>query len=843
MLWTAAWGVAGHLWMFFSAVYADTVISSDVTQNGGTLAVDPPVLLITDAVNDPTLTLTSGATAEWDGAVIIGGYSAQSGHLQLLNGSTLTTTGTGEIGDYGSVTVSYGNGYIALNEDTSGSALVSGSGSAWTHGTLYVGFHGSGELQVADGGGVYSDLALVGHAEDAVGVVGISGSGSVWVSDTLVVGNGGHGELYINAGAGVATETAYVGYVAGSTGLMQVSGEGTIWESELIEVGRFGNGELQIEDGGRVFAYSTTLGFLLDASGKLTVTGADSTLESESIEVGSFANGEMTVENGGAVYSLIGYVGYGVDASGLAIVTGESSVWISEGGMIIGEAGSGELRIEDGGLVSSYYGQIGIWGDSVSKVVVTGENSTWINVTDIEVTRTGSGELIVENGGLVSTRSLLASLSDLKGDGTIQAKGVVLDGVDLFFDADHGVQQTIAFGNGGQLELDADGTGILGAGYRGTGTLLIADGLVVTSESGIIGRLEDAVGTALVTGSGSRWQLGWSIAVGDYGTGDLAVEEGAGVSSYVGYIGQMAGSTGSVLVTGEGSEWTAMSIYVGYEGEGVLVIDDGGLVQTVNGTYIGIAEYATGSVTVSGAGSELAAGQEFVVGGYSTTESGGPATLIIEDGGIVRTGTLKVHEHGVIILNGGLLEVEHLDLTTGTFYLDSGTVDVFGTVTGDLAVGGNLVFIANAEMEGSLVNAGTVSPGDNPGSLIISGDFTQAGSSTLIMNIGGLEQGVSYDLVGVNGTLTLAGALEIVQADSFNPALGDSFVLFAFGNIVGTFDSIAAFSLDEGLMWDFSKLYIDGSVSISAVPEPAACAILLALLALGVTTALRRRRN
>ena len=108
------------------------------------------------------------------------------------------------------------------------------------------------------------------------------------------------------------------------------------------------------------------------------------------------------------------------------------------------------------------------------------------------------------DGGAVTARTLYASLSNLLGNGTITTNGAVLD-ADLVFDGTHGLQQTLAFGSGGTLNLNLDGTGALGAGYKGTGTLRIADGVAVTSSTGYLGYNSGSTGTATVTGTGSKW--------------------------------------------------------------------------------------------------------------------------------------------------------------------------------------------------------------------------------------------------------------------------------------------------------------------------------------------------
>ena len=58
---------------------------------------------------------------------------------------------------------------------------------------------------------------------------------------------------------------------------------------------------------------------------------------------------------------------------------------------------------------------------------------------------------------------------------------------DLRFDATHPPTQVVtAFGSGGTLTVTV-GSGRLGAGYKGLGTLTVADGVAVASSTGYLG--------------------------------------------------------------------------------------------------------------------------------------------------------------------------------------------------------------------------------------------------------------------------------------------------------------------------------------------------------------------
>ena len=152
-------------------------------------------------------------------------------------------------------------------------------------------------------------------------------------------------------------------------------------------------------------------------------------------------------------------------------------------------------------------------------------------------------------------------------------------------------------------------------------------------------------------------------------------------------------------------------------------------------------------------------------------------------------------------------------LTTG-----GGSVDVQeGTVTGGGSIGGN---VKN--------NGGTISPGNSAGTMEIAGDYVQTEEGTLLMEIAGTKPGSEYDLLTVEGQVSLDGVLEVALLEGFQPAAGDSFDLLDFGSLAGAFDNLDLPQLAVGLAWDTIDLYVDGSVSI--IPEP--CGILLLVLGL-----------
>ena len=113
----------------------------------------------------------------------------------------------------------------------------------------------------------------------------------------------------------------------------------------------------------------------------------------------------------------------------------------------------------------------------------------------------------------------------------------------------------------------------------------------------------------------------------------------------------------------------------------------------------------------------------------------------------------------------------------GTFHCDGGTCGGIGKIGGDL----------NS-------NGGTVAPGNATGRLTVDGNFTQGASSTLALEIGGLNEGNEHDKLVVTSAADLAGVVAVELTDGFAPSSGATFDVLDFGTFV-----------DNGFQFDFSQ--------------------------------------
>jgi outer membrane autotransporter protein len=156
--------------------------------------------------------------------------------------------------------------------------------------------------------------------------------------------------------------------------------------------------------------------------------------------------------------------------------------------------------------------------------------------------------------------------------------------------------------------------------------------------------------------------------------------------------------------------------------------------------------------------------------------------------------------------------------------VQSGTLRVNGQLTSPiltLDAGGTLA--GTGTIIGTVVNNGNLAPGNSIGTLNITGPYTQAGGSTLTVEVN--STGAS-DLLSVTGAATIQpGATVSVLAAPGTYTVGTrSTILTATGGVGGTYDTLtdnAAF-VDFALDYDANNVFLDvlqSTVSFASVTE------------------------
>lgn len=759
--------------------------------------------------------VVTDASSQWKSSTMYVGFEG-NGDVKILAGANLTS---------GSVT-------LGEQENSSGSATVRGAGSFWKTNSLTVGDQGDGLLLVDQGGKVSSTFAeLAGFG--GYGTATIKDPGSVWeISFSLGVGSYGGASLKVENGGTLTTASASLADGNGDVGNVSITGAQSIWtNSGDATIGSYGTSTVSIADGGVVTAggdvmlgrSSTAVGELHFDNGTLNTGGL----------IARFADllGTGTINTHGLVTDIALFFDATHDFQQQFVVANAPSQNVTinldangVGSIGAGFQGQGSLTVSDGKQLLSRDGILGYKTGSNGAAVVQGADSRWKISRNLTVGTNGTASLLIQGGaavevgsttslgtagsggsitfdsGTLTTRSFLGSANQLLGTGTINTHGLVPD-FDLMFDNAHSNQQQFILNSlpdqNITLNLDVDGTGILGAGFSGQGSLTIADGKGVASTSAYLGYQSGATGTANVSGAGTTWSVGTELYVGSAGTGNLNVTDGAKVTAKTSVI-----SKGKVTVAGVGSTLSSSgAVTVGsyYAGVAELQVLAGGTVVSADslpgsifgsgmGTYYG----SYGKATIDGVGSSWTHAGLLGVGGGT----GGDGSLTISNGGVVTSAggavadgsfttsstisTVAVSGTGSRWANSGILTIGARRSAAMTVS-DGGSVTCTNAIIGGAFQGvGTTVTIAgpgsNWSMSGALAIG--VSSGPNSNLNIQSGATVQAVGETVIYPTGRIN------LQG--GTFSTSAIRYIVPGGQFNWTSGTLHLGIILGNLTNS---------------------------------------------------------
>lgn len=306
-----------------------------------------------------------------------------------------------------------------------------------------------------------------------------------------------------------------------------------------------------------------------------------------------------------------------------------------------------------------------------------------------------------------------------------------------------------------------------------------------------------------------------------------------------------------------------------------------GSVTTVNGTTLGNNATVTGSGRLAGALALGSGGRVLVGNGQSMQLAGNVANggridaqstssrSTLEIGGALNNAAgsemnlmnADVYAHGGTT-NAGRMSLYGLNTHSGAVTNQSGgQVNVSGPSSEavfwdnfvnngavNVTAGSTATFFGVVSGSGGFLGAGTkhfaggVAPGLSPGLMTMGGSIVFSGG-TLTMELGGPWPGTGHDkIVFLPGsTVTLAGiGLNVEYWGGWTAAAGQTYDLFDWNFLTGTFSSVALPALASGLAWNTSALYTSGVISVAAVPEPGTWMLLLA--GIGLLGCAARRR-
>ncbi|CAM8671798.1 PEP-CTERM protein-sorting domain [Comamonadaceae bacterium] len=354
-------------------------------------------------------------------------------------------------------------------------------------------------------------------------------------------------------------------------------------------------------------------------------------------------------------------------------------------------------------------------------------------------------------------------------------------------------------------------------GGNGIATLRLAGG-TLTSESAV-----QIASTGVLTGDGAI--VGGVSNSGTVRADNLRID---GVLSNSGRI------VGHGRITADLAQTTAGQLRVG-AGESMLLSgtahSNAGTVEVRNG----------GELEVNGALNQTASGRTLLDN----------ATVRLNDG-LTNAGQMNVGFGGASVFGNVVNAAGGKVIVSGnsqaTFY---DTVEAKAGSELRISAGSTALFFGQVLQRNGSAFTGTgtkfyeggLSVGNSPGAATDEGSVNFGSGNLYLAEIGGTQAGTGFDYYNVAGNLNFGGTLKLVSYGAFTGQAGQTFDLFDWGTSSGTFATIdsTGFNLAAGTRLDTSHLYQNGTISVTAVPEPETYALLLA--GLGLMGAAVRRRN
>jgi hypothetical protein len=197
----------------------------------------------------------------------------------------------------------------------------------------------------------------------------------------------------------------------------------------------------------------------------------------------------------------------------------------------------------------------------------------------------------------------------------------------------------------------------------------------------------------------------------------------------------------------------------------------------INGTVTnsGTVSVKTGDLTVNGTGTSPV----FTNTGKLTVSA--LQGLSVSGGDLTNSGTVTLASFATVNVSGGYTQTGGTTKVAGGIVTVGTQVDVAGgTLSGPGTINGNLL------------NAAKVAVGatNAPGTLTVTGAYTQTSAGTLTVQVGGTTAGSGFDQLVVSGGATLGGTLTVTLIKGFVPTSGETFPGVTFASATGAFTTV-----------------------------------------------------
>jgi len=685
---------------------------------------------------------------------------------------------------------------------------------------------GNGNTTIDLGAGVTLSSLLFDTSGAAAYTVGSGGVGA----ETLTIGAAGNA---VTMNSTVTNNELINANLAFGANAITVNNSSTT-NSLTIAGNLTGSGNFTKSGAGTLALSGTNspTGNLLLSAGRLNITSGTTNFGGAFSNLGNTASTAAVINvSSGATFGLTG-----TNGGNFASASGASAVLYNAGTFNITSApasGGGGTYL---GNAANSYGYLRTGAGATTAV----EGRLWISQAG---NATGATGLLDVQGGTVTvngTNQAAGQTLQINGDGNAHATSTAYAGVNVVNGtltiAKSAAQTNINTGQNEYSSVNITGTGKFTAGP-------------VSSNSGIgLGVTNIATNTSTLTVSnGGTLETAYIYGLNATGSSTLNFDngtiralatnaqglvQGTNIKAYIYSGGMTVDSNGfnptitTPLLAPTGSGVTSIALGgtgAGYVGAPIVAITGGGgsgaaavaNFDPITGTVTGITMTAAGSGYTSAPTVTLVGGNGGATGAGAGTATGTASIGAVTGGGLTKTGA------GTLTLSGA-------NTYTGATTISQGTVALANT--GSLA---STTFNIGA---GAILDVSAQSSG-----------FSLTGKAITLtldaVNPGSINAGAT--------ALTLGGTLAL---DFTTATPGASYILYTAGSLSGDFGSIALGGDFSGSLtetsgvwngssngYNFSLDQSNGTLSVTAVPEPSVIALMT--LGLGGGLMLRRRRS
>jgi len=736
----------------------------------------------------------SGGTHSVQGVLLLGKETSGSGTYDLIDGS-LSVAGDEDIGHMGTGTFTQSGGthsvqgtlHLGKRRGGSGTYKLL-KGSLAVAGDEYIGYGNTGTFIQEDGTHTVTGSLTLGGGTGAYSLSGGSLTAKSIVLDrggtfTQTGGNLSATQIFLDNrstfiqtggtldftsfshGNGTATFIdLYLGRNPGDKGTYHLSYGGTV-KAVNEWIGLNGTGTFIQEDGTHMVTGSLTLGG--SGTGTYSLSG------------GSLMAADIVLKSGGTFTQTGGTLAItGNSAEGNGLLNLKGGVLQASGGA---HTLGNDLKVNDDYTIGgsndlTLRGAVELAKGATT--VVNSANTTFTNVIS------GAGRLVQNSTGGAGTLTL--SEANTYTGGTTLTKGILMAGASSF-----------AGGTAGPFGPDAAVLNLAGGALAAAGTARTITNTTINMNG------DFALGTSAAN---HNLTLGQAAGVFNLGAGTsrtVTVNNTTQIDSVV------TGAGSSLTKTGEGTLiLTGPNTY-----NGSTTVQAGTLILRANGVL-------SGDVTVNRATFTNYSIPAQSVVGSTTINNGGTYRLTLagpcDNGDITLTtgGTLNmsgigtynsaVTNHGGTVMLEGIIALNkpYINEPGSTYIIsplstvtitggetNSGTMDVNGTLTGNLTNNAGGTVGGTGTITGNLANNGMVNPGNSIGTLTIKGNYSQSSQGKLLIEVASTS---SNDVLAITGSADLNGALQTSWSGGYTPAINTKFgtILTASSGVAGQFSSL-----------------------------------------------------